>query len=410
MANKKKLTNRLINSLEITGKRYKVSDIEIRGFLVEVMASGKRIFRLRKQFKGEELTITIGEYPAFTADVARKRALELIHSIQSGIDPRITKRVDGKRSVTLWQVWEEYRKHRDLKPVTLKGYRQKINCYLKEWKDRPLLEMTPEVVSQLHGEISKKSEVQANYSFRVVRALFEFAIWEYREADGSPIFKENPVLILKHRKQWNKEKRKQTYIREQELPAWFTAVADRYREAQIAGEHFKGSVYCSLLVGLLTGLRKTEILSLEWRNVDLDNDVLTIEDTKNGDSLELPISPYLKGIFIIHKVFTQIVEEGERFVFPSPGWGRVAEPKKVTAKLAEEIGVKFGYHDLRRTYQTTAERANIGHYSQKRLLNHKDGRSDVTAGYTILTAEELREPAAKVESMILERSGIEVTQ
>ena len=48
-------------------------------------------------------------------------------------------------------------------------------------------------------------------------------------------------------------------------------------------------------------------------------------------------------------------------------------------------------------------------YTLKRLLNHKTSRSDVTAGYTVLTAEELREPADRICQRLLECAGVKST-
>jgi hypothetical protein len=40
------------------------------------------------------------------------------------------------------------------------------------------------------------------------------------------------------------------------------------------------------------------------------------------------------------------------------------------------------------------------------LLNHKTKRDDVTASYTVLTPEELREPAQAIEDEILIQAGL----
>ena len=40
---------------------------------------------------------------------------------------------------------------------------------------------------------------------------------------------------------------------------------------------------------------------------------------------------------------------------------------------------------------------DIGTYKLKRMMNHSTGRDDVTAGYTILTAETLRGAAEKIQ-------------
>ena len=63
-------------------------------------------------------------------------------------------------------------------------------------------------------------------------------------------------------------------------------------------------------------------------------------------------------------------------------------------------------HYLRITFTTTAESLNVGTYTIKRLLNHKTKRDDVTAGYTVLTPEELRVPAQTIENEILIQAGL----
>ena len=72
------------------------------------------------------------------------------------------------------------------------------------------------------------------------------------------------------------------------------------------------------------------------------------------------------------------------------------EPKKIIKQINERSEISFTLHDLRRTFCSVAETIRVGTYTLKRLLNHKTSRSDVTAGYTVLTAEELRKPADKI--------------
>lgn len=114
--------------------------------------------------------------------------------------------------------------------------------------------------------------------------------------------------------------------------------------------------------------------------------------------LELPIGDRLLTI-LENRLSQRTVSD---YVFNSNGkYGQVIEPKKVIAKIGESAGINFTLHDLRRTFTTTAEGLNVGTYTIKRLLNHKTKRDDVTAGYTILTPEELRTPAQAIEDEIL---------
>lgn len=51
--------------------------------------------------------------------------------------------------------------------------------------------------------------------------------------------------------------------------------------------------------------------------------------------------------------------------------------------------------------------AGVGSYILKRLMNHRTVRSaDVTQGYLHFGADELQEPAKKVERAILEHAGL----
>ena len=62
-----------IDRLEIREKRYTVLDGN--GLSIEVMPSGKKIWRLRFQHKGKQSTITLGEYPQLGIKDARLEAV-----------------------------------------------------------------------------------------------------------------------------------------------------------------------------------------------------------------------------------------------------------------------------------------------------------------------------------------------
>lgn len=68
--------------------------------------------------------------------------------------------------------------------------------------------------------------------------------------------------------------------------------------------------------------------------------------------------------------------------------------------------IPFKWHDGRRTFGTVAELVGVGNYILKRLLNHRTMRSsDVTQGYLHFSADELMEPATRIERAILEHAG-----
>lgn len=238
---------------------------------------------------------------------------------------------------------------------------------------------------------------------RVMRALFNFAKYEYRGTDNEIIYNNNPVKVLSHLRNWNHVERKQTRINKSQLPTFFNTIRSFREKANRTQDLFTSSVCDFIEMAILTGLRKSELLNLTWDAINLAERSFFISKTKNGMPLELPISDRLLAIF--NNRLKQKTDS--EYVFNSHGvYGRVIEPKKVIAKISESSGISFTLHDLRRTFTTTAESLNIGTYTIKRLLNHKTKRDDVTAGYTVLTPEELRKPAQQMENKILLESKV----
>jgi integrase len=183
------------------------------------------------------------------------------------------------------------------------------------------------------------------------------------------------------------------------MPEFFRVIHDMREHSDLIRDEFASTVCDFVEMSLLTGLRKTELMCLEWCTVDLQAKSFYISKTKNGSPLELPISDHLLTLF--NKRFSKRTDSG--FVFNiNSAKGRIIEPKKVIHRINDNLEFSFTLHDLRRTFATIAESLNIGTYTLKRLLNHKTQRDDVTAGYTILTPEELRAPAQSIENRILE--------
>jgi len=60
-----------------------------------------------------------------------------------------------------------------------------------------------------------------------------------------------------------------------------------------------------VMIALETAMRRSELCNLKWTNIDLDNHLLRVEDTKNGESRHIPLTPTAAY------VFRNISKEGE---------------------------------------------------------------------------------------------------
>ncbi|KXI27879.1 Arm DNA-binding domain-containing protein [Paraglaciecola hydrolytica] len=86
--NRLKFTLRRLEKLEPVVKRTKFYDTENKGLVLEMFPTGAKFFRTIKRDGSSNrlITVTIGEFPSVTVEMAIKRHCELISEIINGID------------------------------------------------------------------------------------------------------------------------------------------------------------------------------------------------------------------------------------------------------------------------------------------------------------------------------------
>jgi len=80
----------------------------------------------------------------------------------------------------------------------------------------------------------------------------------------------------------------------------------------------------------------------------------------------------------------------------------ISDRRAAREKVAENSGIEFTFHDLRRTFGTIANSLAIGSYTIKRLINHTtDDDNDVTDGYIQVSFEDLKKAMNMIEDVII---------
>lgn len=267
--------------------------------------------------------------------------------------------------------------------------------------------------SLLRTGVGAGSQAQADLWARALRAVYRFAYDHYRDGEGKTLLPDPPTMVLSTKRQWHGTTRKTERIRINDLGRWLKAVELVRQESADIRDDVSVSICDALDMALFTGLRRSEVFGLEWDRVNLGGRYFWIDTTKNGDPLELPITDTLLAIF---RRRLRLKNDAQAIVFNGRK-GVVKEPRRVIARIVAAtvpepnpyglMPIEFKCHDARRTYGTVAELAGVGSYILKRLMNHRTARSaDVTQGYLHFGADELQEPAKKVERAILEHAGL----
>jgi len=343
-------------------------------------------FVVRYKLKGNDVRSTIGNYPNMTIAQARKKARVLLNTFSEGINPNIQKKASEARNTTLSQcLYDYFRVNHQLAGSTVASYNVSICQYLKDWQHKPLLSISRDMVEKRHLKIGETSHTRANYTMRLLRALFNFAHGEYENEKGEPFFIHNPVARISHKKLWFKETRRNSFISTKDIPTWYqgvTTLPEWLDNPQANTE----SIRDYLLFLWLTGLRRTECAMIQKSWIDSDNRSVTIpgEVTKNGVEHQIPLSDYLMNI-----VESRMGREGQFLFSGKTSEDYIKEPKKIVNQVRARTGVHFTIHDLRRTFITNAESLGYSGYTLKRLLNHRN-KADVTDEYIVSDVENLR--------------------
>lgn len=162
----------------------------------------------------------------------------------------------------------------------------KINVILKD-SILPKLKMTAvtsdAIAAWRDRRLSEVTGATVNREIDVLSAVLNHARREWR------IHVENPVRDVKRPERANARDRRFSTEEEAYLVAALTG-----GERQPDGTFSKGARNPWLLplvqLALETAMRRGELLSLQWENVDLDRQTAHLPETKNGDSRTVPLS------------------------------------------------------------------------------------------------------------------------
>jgi integrase/recombinase XerC len=149
-----------------------------------------------------------------------------------------------------------------------------------------------------------------------------------------------------------------------------------------------------LLVGLFAyaGLRRSELLGLDWQDVDLERRLLRVRKAKGGRQRTLPIHPALEPLFVDYLRIR--AGDPEQALFVGVQGKRLSQTilTQTFLRYARAAGVterkRVTPHTLRHVFASELLRAGANLRQIQELLGHK--HLDSTQRYTRVTAHELR--------------------
>lgn len=135
-----------------------------------------------------------------------------------------------------------------------------------------------------------------------------------------------------------------------------------------------------IITALNTGMRRGEILNLQWKNVDLKHGFILLDKTKNGDRREIPINETLKNTFkaiprrldIPFVFYNENTAKGDKTNNDQEKIKPYADIGTAFTRACKRAGITdFHFHDLRHTFASHLVMAGVDITTVKELLGHK---------------------------------------
>jgi integrase len=382
---KKKITPSLVKHLEPADKPYEVVDSEISGFLLRIQPSGAKTYSFSyRRPDGRRTRCRIGPHPTITATIARKTAEKLAAQVVQGNDPQAARqaaRVEAAKAKQeslcafiegQYSGWAE--SHQKRGDDTVKLLRRKFGYLYK----RQMSEISAWDIQKWRSEEKKAgfSSSTINRAVSTLKAVLSKAV-EWGVLDFNPLSSVKPLKLdnsSRIRFLSSEEElrlRKALDEREQELRRGRDSgnlwrQKRRYTQLpDVLGDYLKPMV----LLALNTGMRRGELFSLRWEDVDFDRKQLVVrgEKAKSGHSRYLPLNSEAYSILEKWRAISN-----SELVFPNPSSGsQLTDIKSSWTRLRAMACIEaFRFHDLRHTFASNLVRAGVDLYRVKELLGH----------------------------------------
>lgn len=397
--------NTLVRNLRSTEKPYEVRDMRLKGLLLRVQPSGVMSYYVEY---GRGKRIAIGRAGVITPAQARERAKEVLADAYKGGDPMVARRetrahtfrsfideVYGpwarsnlrtaeatmarlKRSfpdlqevrlgdITPWQIekWRMARRKSGVKPATVNRDLDDLKSSLGKAVIWDLLESNP--ITSV-----RRSKVDGNPAVRFLT--------EEEEAGLRAALDARESRRRDQRARANRWRADRRYRLQPDLGA--QAYADRLKPL--------------VLLSLNTGLRRGELFSLVWPDLDLDQAILTVQGTKakSGRTRHVPLNAEALAVL---EGWRQISAEdaADGLVFPGRNGKQLNNIRRSWAAVLESAGIeRFRWHDLRHTFASRLVMRGVNLNTVRELLGHADYQ--MTLRYVHLAPEHRAAAVARL--------------
>ena len=344
-------------------------DTDLKRFGARCRAS-KISYFVKAQVDRRQRWFTIGQHGPMTPTEARSRAKALLGAIDAGLDPSRERDVQ-KGLPTLAELSERWLKeHVALKrrPNTRIEYERIVASHiLPEMGYLRLDRITRSDVMGLHIKFAH-APYHANRVLAIMSAMMTFAErLGYREPLSNP---------CRGVERFKEKKRKRPLTNDELTQVWLQL-------EELQGQETPWVIGAFRLL-ILTGCRKSEILTLKWTDVDLDHGVLHLRDAKTGDRDVALSGAAIEALSKIPKL-----SGNEHVICGAKEGAHVINLQKPWRRLCRAVGLEnVRINDLRHTVASVLART-APMVVVRDALGHR--QMQTTSGYSHAASDDVRQ-------------------
>jgi integrase len=245
-----------------------------------------------------------------------------------------------RSKMTVQELGEEYlRQTTHLKPGTLKDYGYAFDHWVVPRLGH--LKVSSVTVDEIADFISELRQV---HTANTIRNCLKPLAGMFRLAVRRGWVAQNPVHALDRQEKPSGAVRRMRILSSDEIKQLLAVSAEGYRHRNKnghLGQRLDGAYGLLFMTAIFTGLRRGELLALDWSDVDLDRSELHVRAGKTAAATRTVVLPG----FLAQALARQMKTEGQVFPFTERNVGRALDA------ALERAGIEhIRFHDLRHTF------------------------------------------------------------
>ena len=389
------LTQRVVERAKPRETRYELTCQTVRGFALRVLPTGKKAYYVRyRTAEGRDIRQRLGSTTEVSFAEARRQAVQVLTGVQQeqrvrGTQPR-RRHEQANESVPLVREFAErfVNEHVDvrLKKSTSRKYRQLLRtAILPAFGRRRLNAIQRAEVVRWHGA-RRRTPYEANYALLLLRTMYGRAKeWEVLpESFVPPTTRVRPFP----------EKGRERFLTPAERQRLEAELDRALRTRSFKHGRIRAAAVYAFRLLAHTGMRRGEVLGLEWSMIDWRARCIRLPDSKVGKRT-VPLSPQAMKVLEAAKSLQR--ETPSRYVVPSSKGGQIdgSTLHATWVRVRRKIGLEdVRLHDLRHSAASDAIMSGVPLAVVGKILGHS--KASTTQRYAHISDEAL---ARGVEQM-----------